>query len=77
MVNSEQPKSSQCITCKKKTQLTCSNCNVPICGSHTYLINHKAVCENCLIKEKKKGLLKQWGIIGILGFVAIIVILVL
>ena len=62
---------------KKKTDLTCARCKLPICAKHAYDIHHRFYCVNCYNRERKVGIFKGWGMLFLLMVAGTIVVILL
>ena len=76
MSNTQKSNTSQCAFCKTSTKLRCQECQTPICKKHTYIIRKKYVCQSCLMRERKKGLILSWVFVGLLALGAALVIFI-
>ncbi|WP_457559467.1 hypothetical protein [Candidatus Harpocratesius sp.] len=64
----------KCKNCNKETTVICHICGEPICSKHAYHMRKYFYCLDCFLKERKKGLVRAWSIIIILGLLAVIII---
>ncbi len=66
-----------CKVCNKETTVICHSCKQGICSEHGYHIRKYFYCADCFFEERKKGLLKSWGMVFILLIIGIITVLLM
>ncbi len=73
MSQSSEKKTVKCSQCNNDTTMACHGCKKPICNRHSHIIRRAVYCFDCFQEQKKKGLIKSWGMILVLGGIALAV----
>ena len=70
--------SPKCYICEKRAVIRCANpnCDNQACNDHSYRIKHSIKCQDCFIKDRKKGRILIWSTVGVL-FILLIVVIIL